>query len=351
MSERLIAYFNEHPFIPEIDFRSSFHYAYLKELLAVFKKTELTQILDKLFNKKINKRERDKILQTFYLELGILCETHRPNNKIISLCGAHIDTLASISNLKSMLKSWSEQDYKVGMILSLSWNTEIDITQLVEDLAKYPDLMLELNHKFTTPFEHYSHIVGKYYSSHFDYQIIFTRDTDLWSTRRSMVYALSTIFCDAIKMKHDFIVYPYLSKDMTKPLSGYGEYTSYSIKFDLFKKFIVECNPMLLQNKYCDKYLIKYLNNVSKWFSTKLPLVGWAKQTAGNNLPESTLGIPDLVSIYYSAVNTSPVEFLSNQFKSHDDLSTDQRNDITMSFLQALSSYDYLKNSPIHMSS
>ncbi len=108
---------------------------------------------------------------------------------------------------------------------------------------------------------------------------------------------------------------------------------------------------MLLQNKYCDKYLIKYLNNVSKWFSMKLPLVGWAKQTAGNILPESTLEIPDLVSIYYSTVNTSPVEFLSNQFKSHDDLSTDQRNDVTMKFLVALSSYDYLKNSPIHMPS
>lgn len=273
MSDPLITYFENHPFIPEIDYKNPFHHTYLRELLEVIQKKDLISILDKLFDTKISKKNHISLVKQFDSELLGICEGHRLDTKLISICGVHLDSIGSIVKLKLMLKTWKSQLFKVDMILSISWEN-VNIKEILMNLSSsYPNLTIELSTKPLSIFEHYASILSKYHATHSDYHVIFTETNGLWSTKRSMAHMISIIFCKMVEMKYDFVVYPYVLNNSIKKIRGYNEYTSYTIKLSLLGKFIEHVDSRILTNNYCGRYLIKYLNNTINWFGIKVPLV------------------------------------------------------------------------------
>jgi hypothetical protein len=358
MSDQVIAYFDDHPHINEIDFKNSYHLAYLRALFRMYDKIELISILDKLFDPKNNKSKIDQFLQVLYLELGVYCEGRRRDINLLCLGAVHLDTPESIPRLQLMLQSWNRQIYKVPLILSISWDKPFDVTNLVYEISKYENLTIELHPTPLTLFEHYAFLVTKYHATYPNYHIIFTRGSDVWTDKRTISYMLSVCFCEAIEMKFDFIIYPYVlygadtqpsdssitqTNVAPKLLSGYDEYTSYCMKMEILKKFIDKADPKLLQNKFCGKYLIKFLIHSANWFGFKLPLIGSSYYIKEEK--PLTLDVADLVSVYHSLTDTKSIDFLANQFKTHK-LTVEERNDLTIKFLQTINSMDYLRDSP-----
>src|SRR5579872_4543243 len=348
MTDQVIAYFDDHPHINEIDFQNSYHLAYLRALFRMYDKIELISILDKLFDPRNDKTQIEKFLEILYLELGVYCESRRTDIKLLCLGAVHLDTPENIPRLQLMLQSWNQQIYKIPMLLSISWENPIDVANLVSDISRYSDLTIELHPTPLTLFEHYASLVSKYYSTYPDYHIIFTGGSDVWANKRTMAYMLSIGFAGAIEMKYDFVIYPYVwySTSATTPklLSGYDEYTSYCMNIETLKKFTDKADLKLLQNKFCGKYLIKFLVHSSSWFGLKLPLTG-----SSYHIKEEkplTLDVVDLVSVYHSLSDTKPIDFLAGHLKTNTNLSVTERNDLTLKFLQMINEVDYLRDSP-----
>ena len=347
MGDPLITYFENHPFISEIDYKNPYHYIYLRELLGVIQKKDLLDILEKLFNTKTKKKSREYLLKNFESELLNVCEAYRSSIKLIGICGVHLDSLGSIVKLQLLLKTFETQILKVNMILSISWEN-INIQEILTDLKRYKNLTIELHKdpvKLTT-FEHYAFVVSKYHLTHKDHHVIFTDTNGMWSNKRSMAHMLSIIFCKMMQMRYDFIVYPYVFDNHINKIQGYGEYTSYTIKLGLLKRFLDVIDVRILKSDFCGKYLIKYLNNVICWFGMKVPLVDYTYRLIIDNNSDN-ISIQDLVTIYHSTTNMTPIEFLSSYLKN---LSVEKRNDMLIKFLGEYKKpqYEFLMNSPIY---
>lgn len=310
--------FNESPSIFEttcdIDFNSNAHYEYLCIYMNTFMNTYLLSLISYLFNKYEIIKEINPINYNNFMQLlnnnksGIIhyitCEIlEKINVNIICLCASHINNINTLDKLENMLDTWDKQLYKTNLILSISYDnqlfTEVD-NKIIYFKNKFCDkLIINKENICRTQFQHYKIICDIYYEQFKDYWVIFSDDDDIWSLKRTFIFAMmiQNIINSNLENNIFYAEYPFLcesakyissnldivngmvNNDITmKCETGFLEYICYSLKFNNFKIFIEQSDPIILSHELCDRYFIKFLKLCSSINKTSmlLPLFGFS---------------------------------------------------------------------------
>ncbi len=94
---------------------------------------------------------------------------HIDNVKMIGMCSSHIDNITHLNELNNMLQSWNNQTFKIKLILSISFNHEIEM-EIDNMFKKYSSLIVVKSDK-KSQFEHYKSICEKYIKKYKNYNV------------------------------------------------------------------------------------------------------------------------------------------------------------------------------------
>uniref|UniRef100_A0A6C0LRC9 Uncharacterized protein n=1 Tax=viral metagenome TaxID=1070528 RepID=A0A6C0LRC9_9ZZZZ len=363
--ENIISFYKGDP-AQELKLEDEIQYNYLSTILSVFNNRYLTNYLNLLREKIINYNETE--IQIIFSELNGLLIDSVMDVKLIGLCASHIDNLKQLNKLDNMLQSWNNQNMKIKLILSISFNDEI-IDFINDILNKYESLVIIRNNGKKSQFEHYKLICDLYSQKYKDYYVLFG-DKDIWTKNRTLAYATLIKMNEIVNYLPFYIIYPYIlesevyiSNDIElvnnylsgvcKITNGYERYTTYSIKMNIFHEFVNNCDQKLLKNKYCNRYFIKsLLRNKSNSSKINVPLFGYGYyHNKYNNLKYITdieillsdTYIIDKIYLYYSLEqNHNPIQFVDKYCLSND-MNIESKNTFIHKFLDMLNNYKYLE--------
>jgi len=298
---------------------------------------------------------------------------------------------------------------KTILILSISYDVTIvnDFTTLINNIKeKYESLIIIVNDIKKSQFEHYKIINEIYHKKYNNYYILFSDDDDIWSIRRTLIYATLIKGTELANQNVDYIIYPYFSESTEyisnnievsrkiqnreiKIINGYNEYICICISFDIFDKFITTCDEKILKHTLCDRYFIKYLSNKKLIIGTlRIPLFGFSYHYWNNKYGAKNVRLwkidddkinDDKINddinnfnyeyymyLFFSTNDNKPFPFLQNMFtiaESFIELSrinelkyknklckidVKYKNKVCHKFIDLLPYYNYLLNSPIY---
>jgi hypothetical protein len=255
----------------DIDISNKIQYGYLYKLFGDFAikneiaKNKIILHLSELYNKKI---DNEKIKRYIYEEIENISF-----KKIICISACHLKNYDDFIKMSNMIDSWYLQKNKSYLIISLSSDILLD-DNIDKIKNKYNGLIIEICNIKKSQFEHYEIICNKFLSEYDKYWVIFSDHDDLMLNNRILAFSFLITTCYNMNDNIDnisFVKYPYLCqsdkyynntgeiKYTAEQIFTNDEYICFSIKFSELNNFIKGCDSIVLQSRFCDRYLVKYL--------------------------------------------------------------------------------------------
>jgi len=183
--------------------------------------------------------------------------------QLITLIASHIDTRRRLNRFVKLLKIINSQiDYhdKINVRVSLSHSSDIPLEEikfLIESNNPNQFQFVYQNEKMSQ-FQHYHYLIQTLCEcDENDTWILFSDDDDEWANNRLAVYH----YLININEQNDITTSICYTNDQTKMANQYlGRYVDYCVKLAYLKIFFAHTTKQQLLNKYCDKYLIKFIH-------------------------------------------------------------------------------------------
>lgn len=342
--------------IKNVDTTNTMHYKYLLYFFSKFNDTSLMNSLNSFFRGMSSLDVLTKKLIDLTRDVKLIC-----------FCASHINSPDRFTKLKNMLESWKNQAIKIPMIISISYSIKRHKFQkLIDTIRGYTNLTILESINTKSQFEHYKHIIDKYYDMYRDYHVIFSDDDDIWLTNRTLAFSAMIKIINLTGQCNAIIEYPFMlmsdeymaneknildNKNIN--IINDCEYISYCVPIHAFGEFIKNCDSSLLKHKYCDRFFVKFMVLMpTSCITFKLPLFGygyyyWNKKynNVKNHTYSDEIDIEDVIFNYYSQTTESPIEFLNQQFFCLD---MSERNNLESKFFKSIDKYKFLANSPVY---
>ena len=177
------------------------------------------------------------------------------NINLNCFCGVNVETENDFELLKTMIKKWNEQYLKIPLYISIHYSEnfkkDAKITEFEEDklFCYYTEIPL-------SQFEHYKNILNNFSDIDDNMWCIFTNHYDMWKKHRSCVFNIlinlyNTLTFDKVPL---YVKYQYVC-DKNNNI----DVVQYGTKMNDLKRFVYNCNELIIKHHYCKLYYIKYL--------------------------------------------------------------------------------------------
>jgi hypothetical protein len=208
-------------------------------------------------------------------------EEPETSSRIILCIGCHVDSQVKLDHLSYLLTSVSEQVLAPELVLvGLTTDDEKQRLTAVKMLNEYKGIRFVTSVGKKSQFENFITLLPslKFFRPYSDY-VIFSRDDDIWHPYRNYLFkasvsnaktsigVVSTKFCYNLDIKDgkaktwkEVISLTREKKALVGDMSIFE--CDHCVRLIFFTKFLENCQPNLLKEKYCYLAFAKYLRKV-----------------------------------------------------------------------------------------
>jgi hypothetical protein len=236
-------------------------------------------------------------------------------NSIVIFMASHLDCQDRLSYFLLLLEDIKEQqDCSVDGKLYLSISYDAFLTkeklEVLLQIANTYHFQYFLHDQKLSQFEHYKYLVEHANVSENSW-ILFSDDDDNWSELRYAVYQhlIDHINPEDVKL---LAAIKYQTED-----DSLGSYVDYCIKWKYFKNFLDKLSMEQLQHRYCDMYLIKYIETIHLQNQTPLKvgycqspeiLYSWEKRDYQKPTIEWKEHIQNILDLFFASQKDYSIE-------------------------------------------